>query len=60
MANGMIYGMTLKIDRSGRIVFPKRLRERLALKLYSELEAVEQAGGVLLRPIVHQPYHGSS
>jgi len=47
--------MTLKIDRSGRIVFPKRLRERLALKPDSELEAVEQSGGILLRPIVHQP-----
>ena len=47
--------MTLRIDRSGRIVFPKRLRERLGLKPDTELEAVEQSGGVVLRPLWQQP-----
>ncbi len=47
--------MTLKIDKSGRIVFPKRLRERLGIKPETELEAVEQPGGVLLRPVEPQP-----
>ncbi len=55
MADGIINGMTLRIDKSGRIVFPKRLRERLALKPDSELEPVEQPGGVLFRPIEQQP-----
>ena len=47
--------MGLRMDRSGRIVFPKRLRERLGLKPDTELEAVEQSGGVLLRPLRQQP-----
>jgi AbrB family looped-hinge helix DNA binding protein len=47
--------MTLKMDKSGRIVFPKSLRERLGLKPDMELEAVEEAGGVLLRVAEQQP-----
>ena len=31
MAYSIIYGMTLKIDKSGRIVVPKTLRDRLQL-----------------------------
>jgi bifunctional DNA-binding transcriptional regulator/antitoxin component of YhaV-PrlF toxin-antitoxin module len=41
------------MDKSGRIIVPKRLRERLGLE--AELEAVEQPGGVLLRPVEQQP-----
>ncbi len=55
MANGKVYGMTLKMDKSGRVVFPKRLRERLGLKPDMELEAVEEAGGILLRLVEQQP-----
>jgi AbrB family looped-hinge helix DNA binding protein len=55
MAYGIIYGMTLKIDRSGRIVVPKLLRERLGLRPDTELEALEQPGGVLLRPVDQRP-----
>lgn len=55
MPNGITHGMTLKMDKSGRIVFPKRLRERLGLRSDMELEAVEEAGGVLLRFIEQQP-----
>jgi len=47
--------MNLKMDKSGRIVLPKRLRERLGLRPGMELEAVEQPGGVLLRPAEHPP-----
>jgi len=43
--------MTLKIDRAGRIVLPKRIRERLQLKGGSELELEENANGLLLRPL---------
>ena len=45
----------MRIDKSGRIVVPKHLRERLGLKPDSELEAVEQAGGVLLRVVEQRP-----
>jgi AbrB family looped-hinge helix DNA binding protein len=55
MANGILYGMTLRMDKSGRIVFPKPLRKRLGFKLDMELEVVEERGGVLLRPAEQQP-----
>ena len=55
MANGMIYGMKLRIDKAGRVVFPKPLRKRLGLASEMELEAVEQPGGVLLRPLIQKP-----
>ena len=48
-------GIKLKIDGSGRIVVPKPLRERLGLKPGTELEAVDQAGGLLLRTIEQRP-----
>jgi AbrB family looped-hinge helix DNA binding protein len=47
--------MKVKIDRSGRIVVPKPLRERLGLNPNAELEAVEQPGGLLLRPVAQRP-----
>jgi len=55
MPNGTIYGMKLRMDKSGRVVFPKPLRKRLGLVSEIELEAVEQPGGVLLRPVMQQP-----
>jgi len=47
--------MKLRMDPSGRIVFPKPLRQRLGLENSSELEAIEQADGVLLRPVRQKP-----
>jgi len=50
-----INGTKLTIDKSGRIVVPKPLRERLGLKPGTELEAVDQGGGVLLRAVEQRP-----
>lgn len=47
--------MELKIDKAGRIVVPKPLRERLGFRPGAELEAIEQPGGVLLKPIEQLP-----
>jgi bifunctional DNA-binding transcriptional regulator/antitoxin component of YhaV-PrlF toxin-antitoxin module len=47
--------MTLKMDKSGRIGLPKRLRERLGIKPDMGLEAVEEASGVLLRLVEQEP-----
>ena len=47
--------MKLRIDKSGRIVVPKPLRERLGLRPGTELEAVDQASGVFLRPVEQRP-----
>jgi AbrB family looped-hinge helix DNA binding protein len=55
MPYGIYYGMNARIDKSGRIVVPKLLRERLGLKPDTELELVERADGVLLRPVEQQP-----
>lgn len=51
---GMMNGMDVKIDKSGRIVVPKPLRDRLGLKPEMELEVQEQADGLFLRvPVPH-------
>jgi AbrB family looped-hinge helix DNA binding protein len=47
--------MELKIDKAGRIVVPKALRERLGFKPDMELEAVEQPEGVLLKRVEQRP-----
>jgi len=47
--------MELRIDKAGRIVVPKRLRERLGFKPDTELEAIEQAEGVLLKRVQQRP-----
>ena len=44
-----IYGMKLKIDKAGRIVVPKQMRERLGFRPDSELEVVEQTGGMFIK-----------
>ena len=49
------HGTKLKIDKSGRIVVPKALRERLGLKPGTELEAFDQQDGVLLRAVEERP-----
>jgi len=51
MVYGNINGMELKIDKAGRIVVPKPLRERLGFKPDTELEAIEQPEGVLLKRV---------
>jgi AbrB family looped-hinge helix DNA binding protein len=45
----------LKIDKAGRIVVPKRLRERLGFKPDTDLEAREQPDGVLIRRVKPRP-----
>lgn len=48
-------GKRLRIDKSGRIVVPKPLRERLGLKPGTELEVLGQPGGVFLRTVEQRP-----
>ena len=55
MAYGNITGMKLRIDKAGRIVVPKPLRERLGFKPDTELEAIEQPEGVLLKRVQRRP-----
>ena len=47
--------MTLKIDKAGRILLPKPIRDRLGLRAGAGVEIVETADGIVLKPIVDQP-----
>ena len=55
MAYGILSGVDLKIDKAGRIVVPKPLRDRLGFKPDSQLEAIEQPQGVLLKRLEQKP-----
>jgi AbrB family looped-hinge helix DNA binding protein len=55
MAYAIINGMTIRIDKAGRIVLPKPVRERLHLREGSELELEECSGGLTLRPLEQRP-----
>jgi AbrB family looped-hinge helix DNA binding protein len=43
--------MTLKVDKAGRIVLPKPVRDRLGLHDGSNLEMEETPEGVVLKPV---------
>jgi len=43
--------MKLKVDRTGRIVLPKRIRDRLHLHPGAELNLQEGPEGLVLRPV---------
>ena len=55
MVYGIVNGMEIRIDKAGRIVVPKPLRERLGFRPDTELEAIEQPEGVLLKRIEQRP-----
>ena len=43
--------MTLALDKMGRLVVPKALRDRFALKPGDELDVTLEADGIRLRPV---------
>jgi AbrB family looped-hinge helix DNA binding protein len=47
--------MTLKIDRAGRVILPKPMRDRLGLHEGSALDVQETPEGVVLSPIDRRP-----
>jgi AbrB family looped-hinge helix DNA binding protein len=55
MVDGIVNGMKLKIDGAGRIVVPKRVRDRFGFRAGMEVDMVESAEGVLLRPMERRP-----
>ena len=55
MVYGIIDGMEVKIDKAGRIVVPKPLRDRLGFQPDMELEAVERPEGMLLKRVEQRP-----
>lgn len=55
MVYGIVNGMELRIDKAGRIVVPKPLRERLGFRPDTDLVAIEQPEGVLLKRVEQRP-----
>jgi AbrB family looped-hinge helix DNA binding protein len=47
--------MTLKMDKAGRVILPKPVRDRLGLRAGSDLEILETPEGVVLRPAGRKP-----
>ena len=47
--------MTLKMDKAGRVILPKPVRDRLGLHAGSDLEIQETPEGITLRPADHRP-----
>lgn len=42
--------MNVRVDKAGRIVLPKQMRDRFGLKAGASLEIVESGEGFLLKP----------
>jgi AbrB family looped-hinge helix DNA binding protein len=47
--------MTLKIDKAGRLILPKSVRDRLGLHAGSDLDMQETQEGVVLKPAGRRP-----
>ena len=47
--------MTLKMDKAGRVILPKPVRDRLGLHEGSDLEMQETPEGVMLKPVELRP-----
>jgi AbrB family looped-hinge helix DNA binding protein len=54
MPYAIINSMTLRIDKAGRIILPKPVRDRLQLREGAELLLEEHPDGLILRPIEHK------
>jgi AbrB family looped-hinge helix DNA binding protein len=55
MARAILNGMNVKIDKAGRIVLPKQVRNRLRLRAGTDLELEERPEGLFLRPVGQRP-----
>jgi AbrB family looped-hinge helix DNA binding protein len=47
--------MKTTLDRFGRVVVPKDIRDRLGLRPGAEIEIDEKANEVVLKPVEHEP-----
>jgi AbrB family looped-hinge helix DNA binding protein len=47
--------MKITLDRFGRIVVPKEIRDRLGLGPGAEIEIDEKENEVVLKPVEHEP-----
>lgn len=54
VGNAILSGMTLRMDKAGRVVLPKPLRDRLGLHEGSALELREAPDGLFLKAEVQR------
>ncbi|MBI3208448.1 MAG: AbrB/MazE/SpoVT family DNA-binding domain-containing protein [Candidatus Solibacter usitatus] len=47
--------MTLKMDKAGRVILPKPVRDRLGLREGSNVQVLETPDGVILKPAEKGP-----
>ncbi len=47
--------MTLKMDKAGRVILPKPVRDRLGFQEGSDLEVEETPEGIMLKPVEARP-----
>ena len=55
LPNGNFPAMNVAIDKMGRVVVPKPVRDQFALEAGSELELHVDSEGIHLRPVVASP-----
>ena len=46
--------MRVKVDQAGRVVLPKKVRDRFSLHKNSMLELEENLEGIFLKPVLHE------
>jgi AbrB family looped-hinge helix DNA binding protein len=51
--NAILIAMELSIDKFGRVVLPKKLRDHLGARVGLKVEVFETADGLLLKPVRH-------
>lgn len=51
----MLNGMNWKIDKVGRVVLPKSVRDRLGVQGGGAVEVQETSEGYVLKPAEHRP-----
>jgi AbrB family looped-hinge helix DNA binding protein len=55
MVIAILNGMRVTIDKAGRIVVPKTVRERFGLHAGAEVEIEETGSGIVLSPVESEP-----
>ena len=55
VGHAIILSMNVRVDKSGRLVLPKTIRERLGLKKGGKVVIEEGAEGIVLRPVKESP-----
>lgn len=47
--------ISIPIDKAGRIVLPKEIRDRIGVQAGEEFEVIEESDRIILKPVVQEP-----